>query len=93
MYGDFPLENSVFLASLRFFFDAFLKEIALLQRRMIKNAPKARRKILGSRIPEFGQILEILASDLLSRGGLMSRGGLTGRIGTDTGVLKITPPP
>ena len=83
MYGDFPLENSVFLASLRFFFDAFLKEIALLQRRMIKNAPKARRKILGSRIPEFGQILEILASDLLSRGGLMSRGGLTGRIGTD----------
>ena len=71
MYGDFPLENSVFLASLRFVFDAFLKEIALLQRRMIKNAPKARRKILGSRIPEFGQILEILASDLLSRGGLM----------------------
>ena len=31
IYGDFPLENSVFLASLRFVFDAFLKEIALLQ--------------------------------------------------------------
>ena len=47
MYRDFPLENSVFLPRSRFVFDVFLKEIALLQRRMIKNAPKARRKFWG----------------------------------------------
>ena len=53
MYGDFPLENNVFLASLRFFFDAFLKEIALLQRRMIKKRAEGTPENFGVSNPRI----------------------------------------